>query len=343
MLSQGQSQRASRGNDKGADSAPFSSAEPTRLNEAGTPGREQREEQQDRQGNPGSQGIGHLARITTSHELEQRHAEARQDCCENEQDQEFHEACERMISGQYNAPRRRPPAWATLATLTGLALFLALGHWQLQRADEKRAILAQAAVGAEEVLRAPPAPDQPESAWRYRTVVLQGQYEAARQVLLDNMTQDGQVGYQVLTPLRLEDGGLVLVNRGWLPMQGPRAQLPDLPVDPSPREVVGQLNRLPSPGLRLGGNVPGAPGDPWPRRFLYPEHETLVAAFGEPLPDLQVQLAPEQPDGYSRRWEVVNMPPERHLGYAVQWFAFAAVLLVIYVWLGFIRGRRHEH
>ncbi|TVQ45932.1 MAG: SURF1 family protein [Gammaproteobacteria bacterium] len=247
-----------------------------------------------------------------------------------------------MIDRQYNARASRPPSWATAATVLGLMAFLALGYWQLQRAEEKRSILADAERGREETLTALPAADLPEPLWRYRTVVLTGRYEAGRQILLDNMTQDGQVGYQVLTPFWPDGGGMVLVNRGWLAAEGPRGELPVLEIDETRRELVGQLNRLPRPGLRLGGNDPGAPGDPWPRRFLYPEHVTLAAAFGEPLADLQVQLAPDQPGGYSRRWEVVNMPPERHLGYAVQWFAFAAVLLVIYVWLGFFRGRKLE-
>lgn len=245
-----------------------------------------------------------------------------------------------MTNPEYTARQPRPPIWATLATLLGLGVFLALGHWQLQRAEEKRLILAEAELGREETLTRLPAAHLPETLWRYRTVVLAGRYEAARQVLLDNMAQDGQVGYQVLTPFWLDDGDMVLVNRGWLAAEGPRGELPALAIDEAPRELVGQLNRLPRPGLRLGGNEPGDPEDPWPRRFLYPEHETLAAAFGEPLTDLQVQLAPDQPGGYSRRWEVVNMPPERHLGYALQWFAFAAVLVVIYVWLGFIRGRK---
>jgi len=236
----------------------------------------------------------------------------------------------------------RPPWWATAATLAGLALFIGLGAWQLDRAAEKRALLAQsAAEDALDVSTTLPARDAPAEEWLFQQVALTGQYETDRQILLDNMTQDGRVGYQVLTPLRLaHDGSLVLINRGWIEAEGPRAQLPELDVAQTQRRVTGRLNHLPRPGLRLGQDDPGATDDPWPRRFLYPERETLEAALGEALPPFQVQLSAQAPDGFSRQWTLVNMPPERHVGYAVQWFAFAVVLLIIYYLLGMRRGRK---
>jgi surfeit locus 1 family protein len=238
----------------------------------------------------------------------------------------------------------RPPLWATLATLAGLAVFVMLGTWQLERAAEKADLLAQAtrAGGVRPIVDVLPEPNAPPETWLFRRVILTGEYETQRQVLLDNMPHGGRVGHQVLTPLRLSDGRLVLVNRGWLVSQGPRGLLPDVSVAPGPRRVEGRLNQLPRPGLRLGGNEPGSVDDPWPRLFLYPERKTLEAAYGEPLPTYQLQLAPDQPDGFVRRWETVNMPPERHLGYAVQWFAFALVLLIIYFMLGVRRGKRHN-
>ncbi len=234
-----------------------------------------------------------------------------------------------------------PPWWATGATLVGLALFVGLGTWQLERAAEKRALLAQAARGDTlEAAATLPARDAPVEEWLFQQVALTGVYEADRQILLDNMTHDGRVGYQVLTPLRLAaDASLILVNRGWIEAGGPRSELPVLELTGQPRRVTGRLNHLPRPGLRLGQDDPGAPDDPWPRRFLYPERDTLEVALGESLPAFQLQLSPQAPDGFTRRWELVNMAPERHVGYALQWFAFAIVLLIIYYLLGMRRGR----
>lgn len=245
----------------------------------------------------------------------------------------------------YSAPTdglALPPWWATLATLAGLALFVSLGVWQLDRAAEKRALIDKAAREDAQVPFATlPARDAPVEEWLFQQVALTGVYEADRQILLDNMTQDGRVGYQVLTPLRLaEDGSLVLVNRGWIEAEGSRSELPVIDVAQTPRRVAGRLNHLPRPGIRLGQNDPGSHDDPWPRRFLYPQRETLEAAVGESLPAFQLQLSAQAPDGFSRRWELVNMAPERHVGYAVQWFAFAVVLLIIYYLLGMRRGRK---
>ena len=249
-----------------------------------------------------------------------------------------------MSNREYSATaartRARPPWWATLATLGGLALFVSLGMWQLDRAAEKRELL-QLAIDARPTETLPDE-DAALETWLFRPVTLSGRYETQRQVLLDNMTLDGRVGYQVLTPLRLASGELLLVNRGWLAAPSRRSELPEVEVDEAARVVTGRLNRLPQPGIRLGDPDPGAADAPWPRRLLYPDHPTLVAAYGEALAPFQLQLDPAEPDGFVRRWELVNMPPERHVGYAVQWFAFALVLTVIYGWLGFARKRK-EH
>lgn len=252
-----------------------------------------------------------------------------------------------MKDRNYSAPTTGlacPPWWATLATLAGLALFASLGAWQLERAAEKRALLEQAA--REDALPPAdrlPAHDSPVDEWLFQQVVLTGVYDADRQILLDNMTQDGRVGYQVLTALRLaSDGSLVLVNRGWIEAGGARSEVPVLDVGQLPRSVTGRLNHLPRPGLRLGQDDPGAHDDPWPRRFLYPQRETLEAALGEALPEFQLQLSAQAPDGFIRRWELVNMAPDRHVGYAVQWFAFAVVLLIIYYLLGMRRGQKNS-
>ena len=86
---------------------------------------------------------------------------------------------------------------------------------------------------------------------------LNGHYDSAHQVLLDNMSYRGRPGYQVLTPLITPDGD-VLVNRGWVPADGNRAVLPDVGVDDTPREVIGRIERLPRPGIRLASIPPAS-------------------------------------------------------------------------------------
>lgn len=221
------------------------------------------------------------------------------------------------------APRPVP----TLLTAVAVGLFASLGIWQLGRAGEKRALAADFSGGGPAVeWRQLPA-DAP----RYQRVTVRGQYDPAHQFLLDNMGHESVAGLQVLTPLLLDDGGAVLVNRGWVPWGPTRAVLPEVAVDAAPRTVVGRLDELPKPGIWL--KAPPATG--WPRLVQYPKMQELAAALGRELAPRQVLLDPAVPDGYVRDWVVPGTTADRHLGYAVQWFAFAAVAAAIWLVLSF--------
>ncbi len=229
----------------------------------------------------------------------------------------------------------RPPLWGVAATVAGVAAFVSLGLWQLDRADEKRAMLAlDDSAAAAPALQSLDATQALGPELRFRRARLQGRYEGSHQVLLQSMTSGGRDGFQVLTPLRLENGALLMVNRGWVAADAPGSTAEDLAVDDAARSVYGRLNVLPRPGLRLGDNAPAGPHDAdWPRLYLYPTAEELSIAFGEPVADVQLQLDANAPAGFERDWPTVNAGPERHVGYALQWFTFALVLVVIFVLL----------
>ena len=93
------------------------------------------------------------------------------------------------------------------------------------------------------------------------------------------------------------------------------------------RTVIGRIDDLPRPGIWLKG--PTATG--WPRLVQYPDMTELSAALGRDLAPRQVLLDPGVPDGYVRDWAVPGTTPDRHLGYAVQWFAFAALAAAIWI------------
>ncbi len=231
------------------------------------------------------------------------------------------------------------PLIATVMLVALLCLFFMAGFWQLGRADEKRAILERFDVATSGAHLTTLVPDDAAGALRFRTFELAGRYVPERQILLDNMTDGGANGYQVLTPF-VTAGGTVLVNRGWLRADDDRSVLPWIAVDDQPRTVVARLNRLPAPGLRL--EQPADTGSAWPRRLLFPDREQLVAVLDMPLPDYQLLLAPDQPDGYLRNWQATDSGPAKHLGYALQWFSFAALAVLFYAILMFqwYRARR---
>jgi surfeit locus 1 family protein len=214
----------------------------------------------------------------------------------------------------------------TLAMLPLLALLLWLGTWQYHRAGEKRALWQSFERGADRTLPLPAAgAPLPE---RYSHVRVEGTYLPERQVLLDNMTHAERAGYRVLTPLSRTDGTVVLVDRGWVPLGRTRQDLPDVAVGTELRVVTGRVDNLPRAGIELA-DAPDGSG--WPRVLSFPRMAQVERVLGRPLYSQVVLLDPSLPDGYERDWQPPGLPPERHLGYSVQWYALATTLLVLWV------------
>lgn len=227
----------------------------------------------------------------------------------------------------------RPSLVPTLVVLVLLPVLLALGIWQLERAAFKRTLAESFAAGERAAIMTLETDRMPP---RYARVRVQGQYDTARQFLIDNMVVDGRAGYYVLTPLKRAGGAAVLVNRGWVPLGETRAHIPDVTVGGEERSVTGRVDLLARPGLKLGGEIAG--GASWPRVVAYPEIEALARELGYPLEPFILLLDAGEPDGYRREWRPAGFGPERHLAYALQWFALAAALAVIYL---VVNVRRH--
>lgn len=232
-------------------------------------------------------------------------------------------------------------SWSvTLLTLCAVAAFIGLGRWQWHRAEEKRALAAHFSAGAARLVEVGTRPMA--SLPRYSHVRVEGRYDAVHQFLLDNMSHDGYPGYQVLTPLKLADGRAVLVNRGWVPLTQSRRDPPQIALASAVTHsttVLGLLDNLPVAALALG-HVPPAPGPEWPKLTSFPTMADLSAALGLPLESRQLLLDPDQPAGYVREWHPSGLGPTQHIAYAIQWWAFAALALVLYVALN---RRRAPH
>lgn len=229
-----------------------------------------------------------------------------------------------------------PRPFTTLLTLALLIMLISLGRWQLQRADEKRALYASFSAG-NDTTRTIDARTQPLP--RYQHVEARGHYDGSRQVLIDNMFDGEQVGYFVITPFALDGGGWLLVNRGWVPLGKSRADKPSIPVADDPRRIRGRADHLPAAGIQMGQRAALKP--PYPVVAGFPSHDELAQLLREAqwsaATDV-VLLDPAEVDGYARHWAPPGFPPLRHIGYAVQWFALAAALLVIYLITNFKRA-----
>jgi surfeit locus 1 family protein len=219
---------------------------------------------------------------------------------------------------------------ATVVTAAAVFLFVVLGNWQLGRAAEKRAL-------DEDFSRAEPALPLPSASIavpRYQRVTASGSYDTDHQFLLDNMSESGRAGVHVLTPLLLSDGNALLVDRGWVPFGATRDSLPDVTVAGASRTVAGRMDQLPRPSIPLKA----PPADGWPRLTSFPEMNELASQIGRDLHPQLILLDPRDPDGFTRNWHVPGTTSLRHLAYAIQWFAFAATAVAIWIALGLRRS-----
>jgi surfeit locus 1 family protein len=168
------------------------------------------------------------------------------------------------------------------------------------------------------------------TALKYSTVRVTGHYDNSHQFLLDNQINAGIVGYFVLTPFVLEGSTTaVLVNRGWIPLKA-RAQLPQINVIDTQTTLVGRINSFPGVGIKLAGA--DIPAKSWPSVVGLVNTDVLAKTLGYPLFAFQIELAADQANGYQRDWQTTTvMRPEQHTAYAVQWFALALTLSLLFI------------
>jgi surfeit locus 1 family protein len=210
-----------------------------------------------------------------------------------------------------------------------------LGFWQLRRAEHKEQLQQAFARGQQSTLTL--TAQNIDSFNRYQHVRAQGRYLSARQILLDNMpSAQGRPGYRVLTPFALASGPVLLVDRGWIPM-GDRASLPSVEVEEAARTITGRIDELPRPGVRMGEPRQDE-GQGWPRVLNFPEQASIEATLEQPVAPHILLLDATNADGFERQWNIHSrFSPDKHVGYAVQWFAFAVCAIVIFLIVSFKR------
>ena len=224
--------------------------------------------------------------------------------------------------------RFRAAWWSVALTTVGVMLFIALGVWQLERADFKESVQLKFEQRlAEQYRQFRPETDLDDI--EFRKLIVNGRYDNAHNILIDNQIHRGKAGYHVLTPLQLADSdSIILVNRGWAAWGVSRASLPSIPAATSVGGVAGIVNFPSEPAMRLGGIELS---EHWPQLVRYIDIEALREQFSDRLLPVVLWLAPEQAGNYVRDWNPVWMRPEKSRAYATQWFAFALLALVFFV------------
>lgn len=226
-----------------------------------------------------------------------------------------------------------------VAALIAVVVTGRMGLWQLDRATQKLAIQstldargALAPLDAGSLARDVSAAESQS----YRRVSLDGRWLQGRTVFLDNRPMEGKVGFIVVTPLALDDGKSVLVQRGWLPRNfAERTALPDV-ATPTGRVRIEGTVALRPPRLFEFSN---ASSGPIRQNLDLPSFARETGLDLLPLVVVQQEGPGGISDGLVRRWPPPATDVQKHQGYAFQWFALAAVIIVLYVWHRLIRPR----
>lgn len=235
----------------------------------------------------------------------------------------------RIIAGaeDLRVSLRRHPVFLWVLALVVAAVFARLGVWQMERAGEKRSMLARSAAAlATRVAHPAAVAADPRRAGEYDWVAVRGRFTDAPTVWLDNQQRDGVVGVRAYRVFAPRDGVPLLVDLGWTALPPDRtlpAQVPGL----ARAALAGLLLPPPGRGLDVGGPALQRDGT-----LLATGIDLAALRATLRLPDLAPRVLRPDPDpalGFARDFDILpnTLPPERHLGYAVQWFALAAAVL----------------
>ena len=224
----------------------------------------------------------------------------------------------------------RPRLWPTVMALPAFLALLGLGFWQLDRLQQKEALIAR----LEQRFSEAPTP-LPESfgdpkEWEYKRVLLKGRFLHEQEFLFPGKPYKGTVGNWIATPFVLDDGRSVIVFRGWVPDQYiPRATR-ELGLPEGEVEVEGILHRGGWDGWEWLRPV----NDPGHNLWLYFDPPAMAAAakLENAVTDVYVEALGDEKTGLLPIGRNITIDvPNDHLQYAITWFSLAIALLVIYV------------
>ncbi|HEU4774176.1 MAG TPA: SURF1 family protein [Lysobacter sp.] len=226
-----------------------------------------------------------------------------------------------------------------LLALAAIAVFASLGFWQLRRAVEKQAMLDAAAQVVTERRAVPlAAAAQPDGIDRYDWSSGTGGFADSPALLLDNQQREGRVGVRAYRIFAPDQGQPLLVELGWLPLPGNRT-MPSVPRPEGRFMLQGLLAPPPSSGIALGPGMARS-GEAW--LLMRVDIPAIRTETGVPLSPRVLRLDPASPLGYARDLELLSntLPPDKHRGYALQWFGLALAVFVTALILTFKQPRR---
>ena len=220
-----------------------------------------------------------------------------------------------------------------IAAVVGVVVTASLGQWQLSRAAQKEALQSAmdrqsggALVDASTLVQAVNM-----TQLVYQSASLQGVWLATRTIYLDNRQMNARVGFFAVTPLQLEGGAVILVQRGWVPRNFEKRA--DVPKIDTPSGLVRVEGRIVPPPSKL--YEPGAASTGVIRQNI--DVAQLATETGLHLLPVTLQQTGPASEGLLREWPAINLGVDKHYGSAFQWFGLSALIAALFLWFQLVR------
>lgn len=237
----------------------------------------------------------------------------------------------------------KPSLIPTLGFILLLPVLLRLGVWQLDRAEEKRQLISALELKSEQ------APVPLDEAIALKTpdmtrIISDGTPVSDVTLVIDNQTRDGRLGYEIYG-LWQPSGGQqpILVSRGWLPRKDFYEKVPEIPAFEA-QQLEGSLY------FSKGANAVVASNAVWQEydgvwllgQFDFQTLAEKVEKMGYDSAPFIIRMQPDTQSKFVRQWALVASPPEKHIAYAIQWFAMAFALVMLFIILNLKRVKHNE-
>lgn len=236
--------------------------------------------------------------------------------------------------------RFQPAAGMMLLSALFFVIFVCLGIWQLHRYQYKQELLSN----YQQRIRMKPLSIDKLNDYQEKNflpVKVKGRYENDRMILLQNRMHRHEIGYEVIMPFKIKDKNkILLVNRGWISRKKNLYELSKLASVRGMQTIQGHIKLGNEYQFTLGNDLLN-PGH-WPLLIQKIDFVKLHQLLKSPLYSFILRLDPNQPNGFIRDWKPLNILPERHLGYAIQWFALSFALIIAFLGFSFRRNKKKD-
>jgi len=235
--------------------------------------------------------------------------------------------------------------WVVVAMVVCCAITIRLAFWQLDRADQKRALIAQweakslapSTALSHTDIASPRAFDRDTPQSLHLTQVnWTGKPLMDNIFLLDNRMRGQKAGFEVLVPIE-NSKGYFLLNIGWIEKQGQHYAIPPLPTFTA-TQGEGHIY-IPPPAMVLK-TTPTPPS--WPKIVQSIEFTELSQNHEKPLMPFTVRVKNSDNTGLNVEWPSLRLQPEKNMGYALQWFLISVALFIGFTASGIRSKTAHE-